>query len=88
VIDLEKTKERIFMGNHQNSPCIKEEKVGKIAWCACGETKNDPYCDGSHKNSASGLKPIIVDISEDGVVAWCRCRQSKNKPYCDGSHAR
>ena len=76
------------MGNHQSSPCIKEEKAGKIAWCACGETKNEPYCDGSHKTSGSGLRPIIVDISEAGTIAWCRCRQSKNKPYCDGTHAR
>ena len=32
----------------QKGPYVKEEQPGKKFWCACGESKNQPYCDGSH----------------------------------------
>ncbi len=25
-----------------------EQRDGSVAFCRCGQTKNDPYCDGSH----------------------------------------
>ena len=59
---------------------------GKYAWCACGQSKNQPYCDGSHKGSE--FRPIIVEISEKKTVHWCGCKHSQNKPYCDGSHKK
>ncbi len=24
--------------------------VKKYWWCSCGESKNQPFCDGTHKN--------------------------------------
>ncbi len=72
------------MSGIQNFPHVKEEQPGKKAWCACGESKNQPYCDGTHKSL--GKSPIIVEITEAKKVAWCGCRQSKNKPFCDGTH--
>jgi len=72
----------------QNSPYIIDEKPGKKAWCACGESKNQPYCDGSHTKKGTGQTPIVVDIREEKTAAWCGCRKSANKPYCDGSHSR
>ena len=53
-------------------------------WCACGRSRKQPFCDGSHKGT--GITPIKVNLDEDKKVAWCGCKHSKNKPYCDGSH--
>ena len=68
----------------QKKPFVTDEKPGKRAWCACGLSQNQPYCDGSHKTTE--FQPIIVEIEEAKKVSWCGCRHSKNKPYCDGSH--
>ncbi len=70
----------------QKKPFITEETKGKRAWCACGHSSNQPYCDGSHKGT--GMSPIIVDIEQDRKVAWCGCKQSKNGAFCDGSHSK
>ncbi len=53
-------------------------------WCACGKSKNQPFCDGSHKGS--GIFPVQFKIDVKKEVYLCQCKQSKNKPYCDGSH--
>ncbi len=74
------------MSGIQNSPYVREEACGRKAWCSCGESANQPYCDGSHKTKAAGKSPVIVEITEAKRVAWCGCRESKNKPFCDGSH--
>ena len=34
----------------QKSPIPFEVEAGKsYFWCACGQSKNQPFCDGSHK---------------------------------------
>ena len=74
------------MSGIQNKPYVCAEKAGRKAWCACGESERQPYCDGSHSRKGTGKSPIIVELTEDKTVAWCGCRQSKNKPFCDGTH--
>jgi CDGSH-type Zn-finger protein len=68
----------------QRAPYRIEEEPGLKFWCACGQSKNQPYCDGSHKGS--GFTPMKVEITEAKTVAWCGCKHSANKPFCDGSH--
>jgi len=70
----------------QKKPYIKDEEPGKRAWCACGRSQNQPYCDGSHKGTE--FKFLITEIKEAGKVAWCGCKHSKNPPFCDGSHSK
>lgn len=72
----------------QNSPYVINEQPGKKAWCACGESENQPYCDGSHARKNTGMTPLIVEITEPKTVAWCGCKKSANKPYCDGTHSK
>jgi len=67
-------------------PYVVDESAGNKAYCVCGFSNNQPYCDGSHK--ACGKRPIIVDIECDKKVAYCGCRQSRNLPFCDGTHSR
>jgi len=68
----------------QAGPYIAEVNPGKYAWCACGLSKNQPMCDGSHKTT--DIRPVIVEITEKKKVAWCGCKHSQNKPFCDGFH--
>tara|TARA_B110000305_G_C18822768_1_gene352152 strand:- start:137 stop:493 length:357 start_codon:yes stop_codon:yes gene_type:complete len=68
----------------QKKPYLLDEKSGKKAFCSCGLSKKDPYCDGSHKGT--GFSPEIVEITEDRKVAWCGCKNSKKGAFCDGSH--
>jgi len=70
------------------APCIREEKKGTIAYCACGESEKDPYCDGSHARKNTGKQPKIVELKEDRKMAWCMCKKSEIMPSCNGSHAK
>lgn len=68
----------------QKSPYVEKLEPGNYAWCACGKSTNQPYCDGSHKGT--GMSPIVERIDEAKTVAWCGCKHASTKPYCDGSH--
>ncbi|MDZ7741854.1 MAG: CDGSH iron-sulfur domain-containing protein [Bacteroidota bacterium] len=74
-----------------NKPEIADKKSmmmdvepGDYYWCACGRSKTQPFCDGSHQGT--GFQPIHTRITEKKQVFWCMCKHSKNKPFCDGSH--
>jgi CDGSH-type Zn-finger protein len=72
----------------QKAPYVVDEQPGTKAWCACGESENQPYCDGSHSRKNTGMTPSVVEITEARKVAWCGCRRSGRKPFCDGTHSR
>lgn len=59
------------------------EKEKRYAWCACGRSDKQPFCDGTHQET--DLRPMV--FKADGEKAWlCRCKQTSNPPYCDGTH--
>ncbi len=67
------------------SPKIVDLETGKTyAWCACGHSSNQPWCDGSHKGT--GITPVVFKSEENKKVAMCMCKQTGNSPHCDGSH--
>jgi CDGSH-type Zn-finger protein len=68
----------------QKKPYIIEEEPGTKFWCACGRSKSQPYCDGSHKGT--GITPVKVEITEKKKVAWCGCKHSAKGAFCDGAH--
>ena len=71
---------------YQKFPIVMKVEPGTYAWCACGRSKNQPFCDGSH--AGTGLGPLKVEIKEAKTVAWCACKHSGNMPYCDGRHSQ
>lgn len=69
----------------QKSPYPLAVTAGQTyAWCACGKSKNQPLCDGSHKGS--GFAPTLYKAEKDGVVYFCGCKHSSNGALCDGTH--
>jgi len=59
-------------------------KPGTYWWCACGRSKNQPFCDGSHK--VTSFRPLKVEIKTEGLVKWCTCKRTETPPFCDHSH--
>ena len=70
----------------QRGPYVIDCEPGTYAWCACGKSSKQPYCDGSH--AGTGMVPKIEEITEAKKVAWCGCKHSKNGAFCDGAHAK
>ena len=69
----------------QKAPYKVTVEAGKeYWWCACGQSKNQPFCDGSHKGGAFSPKPYKAE--KDGDVWFCGCKHSKNGTLCDGTH--
>jgi CDGSH-type Zn-finger protein len=67
------------------SPIGVDVEAGKSYWwCACGHSKSQPFCDGSHKGS--GFAPTEFKAEKSEKVYFCACKRSANKPLCDGSH--
>ena len=68
-------------------PVKRELEEGKTyAYCTCGESANQPFCDGSHKETAS--RPQIFKVEKSGAHFLCACKSTGNKPFCDGSHSK
>lgn len=69
----------------QKSPFPVDVEADSVYfWCACGLSANQPFCDGSHKETA--FTPVKYTAGQDGKVFFCGCKQSSNAPVCDGSH--
>jgi CDGSH-type Zn-finger protein len=55
-------------------------------YCACGLSKSQPFCDGSHKGTS--FKPLKFTVDEKKIYYMCGCRESSNAPFCDGTHSK
>jgi CDGSH-type Zn-finger protein len=65
---------------------IQVEAGREYWWCACGHSKSQPFCDGSHKGT--GFAPLQYTAERSAEVWFCGCKQTQGKPLCDGSHNR
>ena len=71
----------------QKAPYPVDVTAGKTYfWCACGKSANQPFCDGSHKDT--GFSPVKFTAGDDRKVFFCGCKASAKSPMCDGSHNR
>lgn len=56
-------------------------------WCACGRSKNQPFCDGTHKASGE-FTPVKYTATESKTAFFCGCKATANAPLCDGTHKK
>ena len=70
----------------QKFPFVQEFKAGTYYQCSCGESNNQPFCDGSHQGTE--FTPNVIEIAEDKTVALCGCKHSENGAFCDGAHTK
>ena len=70
----------------QKSPYVLELDAGTYWWCACGRSKTQPFCDGSHKGST--FNPVKLELAKKTKVALCGCKHTAKPPYCDGTHTK
>ncbi len=69
-----------------DAPIACQLEGGKnYAWCTCGHSKGQPFCDGNHK-TAKGTQPTLFSVDQDKEAYLCTCKLTSNPPYCDGSH--
>lgn len=67
-------------------PVVMKLEPGSYWWCACGLSKDQPFCDGSHQGTE--FEPVELKIDSKHNVALCMCKRTSDKPRCDGSHAK
>lgn len=69
----------------QKSPYGVEVEAGKTYWwCACGQSKRQPFCDGSHKTTS--FTPVEYKAEASRTVWFCGCKHTSKAPLCDGTH--
>ena len=68
----------------KNPAKVEVEEGKKYAWCTCGLSESQPFCDGKH--AGTGFTPEVFTAEKSEICYFCQCKQSANGKLCDGSH--
>ena len=68
----------------RKAPYPTELQPGTYYWCACGDSSNQPFCDGSHQGTEFAPVPFVVEQAETKYL--CGCKNTVDEPFCDGTH--
>jgi CDGSH iron-sulfur domain-containing protein 3 len=69
------------------------QKGDTYQWCACGQTKTRPWCDGACESIAPDekegrrWKPVTFTVPvQQTVWSVCGCKYTNTPPLCDATH--
>jgi len=69
----------------QKTPIPVDVEEGKsYFWCTCGQSSQQPFCDGSHKDTS--FTPMKWTAEKSGKKFFCACKMTDGQPFCDGTH--
>ena len=63
---------------------VELEAGKKYAYCTCGLSESQPFCDGKHKGTE--FVPHVFEATEAKTAYFCQCKKTGDQPNCDGSH--
>jgi len=66
------------------APLHRIHRGETYAWCACGLSRNQPFCDGSHKGS--DVKPLTYTAGVSYKLVFCGRKISAWAPIYNGTH--
>ena len=58
---------------------VEVEQDKSYYWCACGLSKKQPFCDGSH--SGTEFKPLPYKALETKKMFFCACKQTDGQLF-------
>lgn len=68
-------------------PALVALEAGRrYAWCSCGLSKKQPFCDGSHVGT--DWQPLLFTPKRSQLDWICACKFTRQPPYCDAAHNR
>src|SRR3546814_9970019 len=59
---------------------VDVEEGQEYWWCACGRSRTQPFCDGSHKGI--GLSPLQYVARRSRTVWFCGCKSTATPVLC------
>lgn len=68
-------------------PALQALEAGqRYAWCTCGLSRTQPFCDGSHRGT--DWQPLVFTAKRTQLDWICTCKFTRQPPYCDAAHNR
>jgi sterol desaturase/sphingolipid hydroxylase (fatty acid hydroxylase superfamily)/CDGSH-type Zn-finger protein len=80
------SKDYTFGKTTVNEPAILTLKEGDYLYCACGFSKTQPICDGSHHGTK--FQPTKFTIKRERDYKICQCKGCAKAPFCDDAHLK
>ncbi len=60
------------------------EENKNYAWCSCGLSKKNPFCDGSHNKISEGeekKQSLKFKVEKTGEYMLCMCKKTQSPPF-------